>query len=109
MVLDIYSKALILVNFSVLLFLQRYFDVQLMLVPFGILLVLQWIWIYKLLEPRGFTIPAVISFVSAGALYIPNISIRILGLAVVIPAIAVAMRHLIKPENNKGAKNPARI
>lgn len=98
MALDKYSMALVLVNFAALLLLPRYFETRFMLVPFGVLLVLQWVWLYRLMEPMGFRIPAAISLVAAVSLYFENVYVWILALAVLVPAVAVAMMKLFKSD-----------
>lgn len=94
MALDTYSKMLILVNFLVLLLLKRYLNNRWMFIPFVVLMVLQWFWLYRIFSPLGFEIPAAISVVTALSLYFPNTYVRILSITLVFPAIAAAVRRI---------------
>ena len=92
--LDIYSKMLILVDFLALLLLLRYLDSQFMWVPFGLLMILLWVWLYRLLSPLSFGISGGISVVGAVALYLPNQYARTICVAVLVPSIASAFRRI---------------
>lgn len=96
--MDIYSKLLIILDFIALLLLRRYLERTSMLVLFVLLLVMLWIWLYRVFSPLGFGWSALVSALAAVGLYIPNAYIRIVSLAFVIPAIAAATTRLVKPE-----------
>ncbi len=98
MPLDTYSKLLILVDFLALFLLIRYLEYTLILVPFGLLLLILWVWLYRIFSPLAFAWPALVSVLAAVGLYVPNPYVRATSLAFVIPAIAAAFGRLLKPE-----------
>jgi hypothetical protein len=102
--LDLYSKLLVLVDFVALLFLVRYLENTLMWIPFALILLMIWIWVYRLLSPLSFAWPALLSLASAAALYLDDPYVRALGLAIIIPAIGAALGTLVRPDPEKGSK-----
>lgn len=102
MALDLYSKLLLFIDFVALLFLVRYLEHTLMWVPFALILLMIWIWLYRLLSPLSFAWPALLSLASAAALYLDDPYVRALCLAVIVPAIGAALGTLIRPEPRKG-------
>jgi hypothetical protein len=97
--LDTYSKMLLIIDFVALLFLVRYLDNTLMWVPFALILLMIWIWVYRLLSPLSFALSALISVVSAAALYLGNPYVRAAALAIVVPAIGSALGTFVRPED----------
>lgn len=104
MVLDIYSKMLVFINFVALLLLVGHLDTHLMIIPYGILMVLQWIWLYKLFEPFRFGLLAIIAVITSVALYVPNDYIRTISIELVMPAVAAAVHSLLKADLDKDPK-----
>ncbi len=104
MALDTYSKLLLIIDLLALLFLRRYLENTLMLVPFTILLMLVWVWLYKLFIPLKFAWPALVSLIAAIGLYVPNAYVRILCAAFLAPACASAISKLVgsEPEARTG-------
>jgi hypothetical protein len=96
--LDTYSKMLLIIDFVALLFLVRYLDNTLMWVPFALILLMIWIWLFRLLSPLSFAWSALISLISAAALYVSNPYIRATALAIVVPAIGSALGTFARPE-----------
>jgi len=99
--LDTYTKMLVLVNFVALLLLKRYLENKWMLIPFLILLMIQWFWLYRFFSPLGFEIPAAISVVTAISLYFPNGYVRILSLSLVFPAMAAAVSDIFAGDSEE--------
>jgi hypothetical protein len=99
--LDTYSKMLLIIDFVALLFLVRYLDNTLMWVPFALVLLMIWIWLYRLLSPLSFAWSALISTVSAAALYLGNPYIRVTALAIVVPAIGSALGTFARSEGEQ--------
>ena len=103
MPLDTYSKMLLVIDICALLFLRQYLDNSFMLVPFGLLLVMVWIWLYRLLAPLKFNWSALAALVSGLGLYVPDAYVRILCTAIVVPACAAAITKLVtEPEVRTG-------
>lgn len=98
MALDTYSKLLLLIDLLALLFLRQYLENALMLVPFGVLMVLVWVWLYRVFAPLKFAWPALVSLVAAIGLYVPNAYARILSAAFLAPACASAIAKLVGSE-----------
>ena len=102
MALDTYTKLLVLIDIVALLFLIQYLEYTLMWVPFALILVMLWIWLYRLFHPLSFAWSALISILAAAALYVGNPYVRALAFAIVVPAIGAALGTLVRPELETG-------
>ena len=95
---DTYTKLLIVADLVALVVLRRYLTYGFMALMYGILMLMVWYWLYRLLRPLGFRICIAVAGVSAICLYLPHPFLRTLAEAVVAPSVLGAAKNLVGDE-----------
>ena len=90
MALDTYGRLLVVVDLLAIVLLTRYLAKGSMVALFAVLIVIVWIWLYRLFVGWTFRRTISIAFLAGLGLYAPNTQVRAISLAFVIPAVASA-------------------
>jgi len=92
--LDTYSKLLVVLDLLAIAVLTRYSAKGYMVALFALLILIVWVWLYRLFVAWTFRQTISIAFLAGLGLYFPNTQVRAVSLAFVIPAVASAALSL---------------
>ena len=97
---DTYTKILIVADLLALVVLRRYLGYGFMALMYGILMLIVWVWLYRLLMPTGFKVCIAVAGIAAVCLYLPYPPLRTLAQAAVAPSVLGAAKNLLSEERH---------
>jgi len=96
--MDTYTKILIIADLLALVVLRRYLGYGFMALMYGVLMLVVWVWLYRLLMPMGFKVCIAVAAIAAVCLHLPHPSLRTLAQAAVAPSVLGAAKNLLSEE-----------